>query len=438
MDSLGHCRTIRDIKRALEELPPGLNQTYGRILADIPQSEAPIVRKILTWLSFSAASVSLGQLWEALAIERGGDRIDDEYRLRSAEDILTLGKSLITLTADGHVTLTHLSVRDYIVSGDIEQSPETARFALKPGAGHLELAQDCLTYLFFSDLRSGPCNSRKEYMSRLRRFPLLTYTAKYWFYHSRIAEDNVDLWNQTLRFFSHEARKIFMSWVQVLNAADAPFKWNVFPRHATSLYYASSLGLDGVVDWLLQSAAPDEINAAGSRFGGTALHAATIRGHLNIAKQLIAQGADPGKPDFNGVTPLHSAASQGSADLVRVLLAHGAPADAKDSMDGKSPAEWAECSGHKATAGIINHVLQDPDLRQDSMTLSEGGCGTPSQKTEIWRPVQGYFPDYYEKRSGLDSPLIISMTVGEICSYFDSEFRPLVPLGGPDRSLPVW
>ncbi|KAK7448602.1 hypothetical protein Landi51_06278 [Colletotrichum acutatum] len=445
LDSLSQCRTIRDIKKSLGKLPNGLDETYGRSLLRVPPSDVPLIQKTLTWLAFSPVPITLHELWEALAIEKGNDVIDDESRLRSPQDILVIGKSLITVSTDGHVMLSHLSVRDYLVSAEIVEVPETARFSLRSGSSHQELAQECLTYLLLSPFSDGPSRTQKEYLSRLKQFPLLKYATKHWFYHARNADYSEETQELAMRLFSESGRQNFMSWVQVFNA-DASFKWDVYPRHATSLYYASSLGLDEVVESLLQSATPEMINAPGSRFGGTALHAAAIREHITVIKRLILAGAEPGKQDFNGVSPLPSAASQGSLDVVKVLLRNGAPINVKDGMDGTTPLEWARLSGHEDAANLLLEGLEEcssslpsslgsPSSTQGSRT-TEVSHRTEEPQVGIWQPGVGFFPDYYEKRSGLESSLVLSISIGEETSQVDGEF--LQSLEKTEKPNPVW
>lgn len=426
LDSISHCRTVRDIKRSLNQLPAGLNETYGRVLAGIAPSDVPLVQKILAWLSFAVTPLTLLQLWEALAIEKDSDRIDDECRLRSPQDILDLGHSLVTVTSNGYVMLAHLSVRDYLLSEEIKQDAETSRFFLQPEKRQLEIAQDCLTYLYFTELSCGPSASEEDYLTRLKRLPLLGYAGRYWFYHARAAEDNQKLEEQAIKFFFPECRNYFMSWVQIINA-DSPFKWNIYPRHATSLYYAASLGLGEAVGALLESSLYGDINAPGSRFGGTALHAATIRDHFDIMERLIAKGAALGRSDWNDVSPLHSAASRGSLGAIRILLKHGAPTGARDGLADKTPAEWARLSGHATAADLIEQGIERFDAvsgPQSNSSDKRTGITTSnhdSKQIEVWKPSYGFFPDYYEKRSGLDSSIVISTTVGSETSYLDAE-----------------
>jgi ankyrin repeat protein len=86
-------------------------------------------------------------------------------------------------------------------------------------------------------------------------------------------------------------------------------------------------------------------------FGLTPLYAAVMEGHEEIAKLLIAKGANvhaktlqtnegrwAGSP--GGATALHIAVLSASRDVVEVLLAHGTDARAEDDA-GRTPLDLA-------------------------------------------------------------------------------------------------
>lgn len=442
IDALCDCRTIREIKRSLERLPEGLNATYSRQLARLPPSDTPLVSRIMAWLSFSFVPITLHQLWEALAIENGTVEIDDESRLRSPQDILLLGGSLISVSLDGYVMLSHLSVRDYLLSSEIRLDLAMGGFVLEAKICHLNLAQDCLTYLMFSELASGPSKTQEDYVVRLQKLPLLQYATRYWFYHARNAEYNGDLETMCHYFFSPGARQNFMAWVQAFNAT-APLKWNIFPNHATSLYYAASLGLERVIAPLIQSSTVNELNAAGSRFGGTAVHAAALRDHRSILEKLASAGADVNKADFDRVTPLHAAASRGSIETVKILLHWGSSNEALDGMEGKTPANWARLSGLDGAARLIEEyspMLEDEE-EIELYGSEEPGCKLNSKGSsraiDVWQPGICYFPDFYERRSGLDGSRIIALAIGDKKLALDSCIAPTGDGMSPGKAMSV-
>ncbi len=69
--------------------------------------------------------------------------------------------------------------------------------------------------------------------------------------------------------------------------------------------------------------------------GSTALHRAAISGHVDIAKYLISLGLDVSRPNLNGNTPLHLATS---VDVAELLLRAGAGCNCKNK-DGERPHE---------------------------------------------------------------------------------------------------
>jgi ankyrin repeat protein len=54
--------------------------------------------------------------------------------------------------------------------------------------------------------------------------------------------------------------------------------------------------------------------------GGTALHVAAARGHVNVVAKLINLGCDMNKTESKGVTALHAAAGMGHVDVVTKLI----------------------------------------------------------------------------------------------------------------------
>jgi ankyrin repeat protein len=136
-----------------------------------------------------------------------------------------------------------------------------------------------------------------------------------------------------MSFFGISSVRKFMSWAQVINA-DYNFNWDVYPRHATPLYYASSFGLERITSNLISEGA--NLNASGNRFGGTTFHTAVLRQNVQVMKILLEAGANSSKADFNSILPLHTAVSHGNLEVISILLEYGPSKEAVDDV-GETP-----------------------------------------------------------------------------------------------------
>eukprot|EP00742_Colponemidia_sp_Colp-10_P019970 GILJ01023215.1.p1 GENE.GILJ01023215.1~~GILJ01023215.1.p1 ORF type:complete len:175 (-),score=19.36 GILJ01023215.1:205-729(-) len=71
-------------------------------------------------------------------------------------------------------------------------------------------------------------------------------------------------------------------------------------------------------------------------FSATPLMMAIYVGRIDVAKALIAAGANPSAADYNGQTPLHIAAEYGNVRAIEVLVKLGANLLAADNV-GRTP-----------------------------------------------------------------------------------------------------
>src|SRR5262249_46342137 len=122
------------------------------------------------------------------------------------------------------------------------------------------------------------------------------------------------------------------------------------PSGETSLMTASLTGNPGVVRTLLARGV--NVNARESSHGQSALMWAVAERHLDIARLLIANGADVRARSTGGFTPLMFAARQGDLDGVKLLLANGADVNAI-AHDGISVLHVATLRGHTVLARYL-------------------------------------------------------------------------------------
>src|SRR5207248_9817159 len=86
---------------------------------------------------------------------------------------------------------------------------------------------------------------------------------------------------------------------------------------------------------------------------------ACLRGRAEVARQLIARGADVNK---TGWTPLHYAATNGQAAIIQMLLDENAYIDA-ESPNGTTPLMMAAMYGTPAAVKLLLDSGADPTLK---------------------------------------------------------------------------
>lgn len=143
-----------------------------------------------------------------------------------------------------------------------------------------------------------------------------------------------------------------------------------------TLIRAAEEGNVEAIRTLLDSGA-DPNDARGD--GLTPLHLASLNGHTEAARILLAAGADVGPESRIGAyTPLHLAARGGHPDVVELLLASGADPDALTTNSGVTPLHLAAGAlddgvsvGHLLRAGAATD-LQEVTSGQTPLVFAAG------------------------------------------------------------------
>lgn len=133
------------MRRALERLPPTLEDSYADLLTTIPLGNRSLARQALLWLAFAKRPLRLEELNEAVIIQDNQAAIDEEDRLCRSALIPEVCRGLIDHDAD-LTTLAHSSVARFLMTPDILSS-KAAYFALNPEQGDRALMHMCLQYL---------------------------------------------------------------------------------------------------------------------------------------------------------------------------------------------------------------------------------------------------------------------------------------------------
>ncbi|KAG1733700.1 hypothetical protein EDB19DRAFT_2041132 [Suillus lakei] len=120
LDVIMKCKRLDSIRKALDNLPEGLYETYDRIIRSIEErgpDDGPIARSCLLWLAGAFTPLTLDQLNEAIMIEVGRPSLNEDLGVTDTMDIVAACGSLVTYNKKtGIVVLSHYSVKEYLIS----------------------------------------------------------------------------------------------------------------------------------------------------------------------------------------------------------------------------------------------------------------------------------------------------------------------------------
>lgn len=119
----------------------------------------------------------------------------------------------------------------------------------------------------------------------------------------------------------------------------------------TPLHYAAYFGHTDVARYLIAIGA--DISAISmDPLRNQPLHASASSGHTEISRILLDAGADVNAEQTGQWTALHAAAQKGHLEVVSLLLERGARPDGR-SYSGSTPLSLAREKGHEAVVSLL-------------------------------------------------------------------------------------
>lgn len=154
------------------------------------------------------------------------------------------------------------------------------------------------------------------------------------------------------------------------------------PKGMHGLYLAlqepSFKAAQALIDW------PKTDIDARNKEGESALMIAALKGHTEMARKLVARGADINK---TGWTPLHYAATSGNLELIRLFLEKSAYIDA-ESPNGTTPLMMAAHYGTPEAVKLLIEEGADPGLK-NQLGLSAIDFAWRANRKEVADTIAG-------------------------------------------------
>ncbi|KAF8137382.1 hypothetical protein EV363DRAFT_1428288, partial [Boletus edulis] len=148
IDALNRCATKAEVRRALDNLPIGLDETYQRILTaiDLRSSDGKLTLRALVWLVGALRPLRLVEILEGLTIDLGRQTLDPESGAMHKGILLYACGSLVTYNEKTDIViLSHFSVKEYI-TGNLTRI-KLPQYHISHQGAHEHLARICICYI---------------------------------------------------------------------------------------------------------------------------------------------------------------------------------------------------------------------------------------------------------------------------------------------------
>ena len=397
----------------LADLPESLDETYERILQQIPKPNRVYTHRLLKCLVVAARPLKVGELAEVLAIDFSGTgmtpMMDKSLQWGDKElAVLSACSSLVTIVRRRRsrlVQFSHFSVKEFLTSNRLAASTvDTLRYHhIRLEAAHVMMVQVCLSVLLRLE--------NHMYKRTIWSYPLSKYAGEHFGNHVEFESvlssigDGVDklldkdkphfytwVWLQIGDWRSEDWHNSRIESDMITPQASPNIQnHDTKPKHPPPLpplYYIAGLGHLCLARHLIQKYSQDLIVRDDK--GCNPLHIAVLAGMEGVSQLLIEHSVDLDIQDLNGRTPLHMAAYMGLAEATRMLLECGEPFKARlDARDKnrRTPLHLASKRGRSGIARLLLRFGADvgaPD--NDSMTplhlVSQCDWGDDPQMTK--------------------------------------------------------
>jgi ankyrin repeat protein len=344
----------------LNDLPKTLDETYGRALLGIDEEKREHAQQLFRCLTMCIRPLRVEELAEVFAIrfnKTGLPTFNAAWRPDNVEEaVISACSSLIAIVdMDGSrvVQFSHFTIKEFLTSERLAMAEERlSYYHILPEPAHTLLAHVCLSVLVQLD--------DKIDRDAITHFPLALYAARHWVDHAQFGNVSSHI-QEIMEHLFDAAKPHFAAWVWLYDI-DRHWIGPMSEIHPTQpqggpLYYAALCGFRGIMEHLLAANSLDIKRRGGIHT--TPLHAASVKGRLDVVSLLLENGAYPDDRDDRGRSPLHKVLQGGqlvmgrsSLDVTQPPLNFGADVNAADD-EGWTPLHAAARSGYRDAVEML-------------------------------------------------------------------------------------
>jgi len=336
------------IRKALNELPITLDDTYERMLQGIPKEKFGHASRLFRCMVAAVRPLRVEELAEIFAIDFGTNAAPNlvaGWRPEFPEEAVFSTCSTFITTIDNDddgskiVQFSHFSVKEFLTSDRLQMSNvgNIRQYYIPMEPAHAILARACVTVLLQLD--------EKEDEQRFKALPLASYATENWFRHTQF-DDVASQIQDSLTYLFTPQKPPFRSRIWLNSVKDFVFQnpeCFYEPDEITPLSAVAFCGFSGLARHLIMTHAQD-VNVKCAH-GLSPLHGASIYGHVESSRVLLEHGANVNAHDHNGLTPLHYASLWGHLRVAQLLLEHKAISNARNEHNN-TPLHLASLCGY--------------------------------------------------------------------------------------------
>ncbi len=203
VEELSKVHGAMDVKKVLENVPPGMENLYNRtlkLMLTAPYGKS-LAKAILTWVVTAARPLTVDELKAALILD-----ISDTFT-NLEKSIISLCGQFVYIDAQSRVQVIHQTAKDFLLSAELE-----SYFRIHKEDGNRRLAEACLAYLTDNEMRA-PRGRRKSVQILTARSPFAAYACTAFYHHVGATHSHVDgILHKLGKFFGSSN---VLTWIEI-------------------------------------------------------------------------------------------------------------------------------------------------------------------------------------------------------------------------------
>jgi ankyrin repeat protein len=322
------------------DLPlPEMNKMFEELV----RGGGPDLEVFLEWVTVAYRPLSVSELGIAVKIKPSTSWSTPCDVEATHNRMLLFGGAL--KVQNDQVFLVHSTMKKFICSNRLEGEPSKV---------HFKIAEACLIYLSFDDLKRGPLEGarknhcRERYKKLLEDLPFLEYAASFWYRHLQDAHPTVpEVWDLVRESLGTKSKRELSFQVHQFSNRDE------YVGGQSCLHILAHHNLASLAKRCLETERADP-NAVDSK-GRTALWWAAKKNHEPMVTLLLgAENINPNlKDNDDGMSPFLVAVKNGHVSMVSIFLRDERIFWSLKDKDGRTPLSWAAGSNLEDIVGLL-------------------------------------------------------------------------------------